>query len=146
MTFRINLFIYSRMIITIFIFLSVETSLDKEKNKSHTHIFNLTSNQQINIQNINQKKKNLNFVSLRLSQCLSASTTLSEFATTISESASMKFLVNRRERSQNACVRFFTFSQSTSMEMNLLHTAIREQITWREELGTSSQLACYPVK
>ena len=76
------------LISTILIFLNVETSLDKEKNRSHTHIKSSISNKQINTQNIKQKKLwvSLRFVSL---DDLFASMTFSEFATTTSDFASM---------------------------------------------------------
>ena len=54
-----------RMISTILIFLSVETSLDKEKNRSHTHTSNhlsLTNKSTLKTSN----KKILSFASLRL--------------------------------------------------------------------------------
>ena len=114
------------MIFTIIIFLSVETSFDKKKIEI-THTSNHLTNQQTIIQNYQQ---NFRFLDLLHSQHdrkilvsfrfvnfnnLFASMTLSEFVTTTSESVSMKFLVSRLKRSQNACVRFFTSSQSTSM-------------------------------
>ena len=71
---------------------SVETSLDKKKIEvTHNNLTSTISNKQINTQNIKQKI----WISLRfassVSVCLSTSTTFSEFATTTSESASMKF-------------------------------------------------------
>ena len=36
-------------------------------------------------------------------------------------------------------LRFFTLSQSTSTKMNLLHTAIRKQMTWREKMKNNNQ-------
>ena len=124
---RINQFIH-QMIFTIFVFLNVETSFDKKKNRNHTHIKSFISNKQINIQNI--KQKNLNFVSFRI--CFSdlfVSMTLNEFATTTNESVSMKFLMSRLERFQNVYVRFFTFLQSTSKDKSFTYT-IRKQ--WHE--------------
>ena len=47
--------------------------------------------------------------------------------------------MNRLKRFQNVCVRFFTFSQSTSTKMNLLHTTIRKQMTWREKMKNNNQ-------
>ena len=43
---------------------------------------------------------------------------------------------------KNACVRFFTFSQSTSTKMNLLHTTIRKQMTWKNEKQQSMRICC----
>ena len=115
---RINQFIHISTISTILIFLNVETSFDKKKNRNYTHIKSFISNKQINIQNIKQKIFELRFVSFRF--CLNdlfVSTTFNEFATTINESVSMKFLMNRLKRFQNACVRFFTFlAINTSMK------------------------------
>ena len=52
----LSIFDIHLMISTILIFLSVETSLVKERNRSHTHIKSFISNKQINTQNIKQKK------------------------------------------------------------------------------------------
>ena len=92
---------------------------------NHLHLIHKST---INIQNIKQKK--LNFVSFRICfNDLFVSMIFSEFVTTISEFASMKFLMNRLERFQNVCVRFFTSLQSTLRNELFTHT-IREQ--WHE--------------
>ena len=78
-------------IFTIIIFLNVETSLDKNKNKNYINnnfTFNLLTNQ-----HSKHQTKNLNYVWFRFVNFrdLFVSTTSNEFVTMISEFASMKF-------------------------------------------------------
>ena len=122
-----------------------------------THNNNFTSNQQTIIQNHQQNFRFLNllhfqhsreilvsFRSVSLSN-LSASMTFNEFVTTTSEPASMKFLMNSLKRPQYACVRFFTFSQSTSKKMNLLQQRYESNdMTWKNEKQQSMWI-CYAL-
>ena len=129
---------------------SVGTPLDKKRNKSYTHIKSSTKSTNnhpksttkfsISKSVTSSASPRSLFVSLR--QCFSdllASMASSEFATTTNEFASMKFLVSRLKRSQNACVRFFTSLQSTSKNEFITYSDTGA-MTWKIEKNESINL------
>ena len=135
MLFRINQLIYFRMIFTIIVFLlSVETSFVEKKKITYNNITSIIFNQQINIQNIKQKKFEFRFVSCRICfNDLFVSMTFNEFVTMINKFASMKFLMSRLKRFQKAHAFDFLYFCNQHQKVNLLHTAIRKQMTSNDE-------------
>ena len=133
---------------TINTFLSVETSLDKERDRSHTHIKSSISNKQINIQNI--KQKNLNFASFRQFQriCLLQWHSVSSLQRLVillqwhlmNEFAHRSQWV-RYNGIKSACVRFFTsFAINTSMRDESITNSDTRAMTWRVEEHESIDL------
>ena len=104
---------------------------------------NFTSNHQINKQSFKSSNKNLNYVSFRfvfVSTSLFVTMTFNEFVTTISEFVSITSKTHALFSFD-----FLHFRNQHFRKMNLLHTAIRKQMTWKNEKQQSMWI-CHAIK
>ena len=129
------------LIFTMFISLSVETSLDKEKNRSHTHIKSSISNKQINIQNIKQKKFEFRFAPLLLQWVCFNEILL---ASLLQQSQWVRY-----NDIKSACVVFFDSLHLRSQYITrrwiyYITAAIRKQMASRDEEQQSTWI-CYAI-